>query len=386
MSKKTSWNSDSPYFPTENLIELHFHLDGSITAEIAKKLAELQHIKLPTEDDYELSELLSVSDDCQSLNEFLEKFDLPCSLLQTKEGITNAVYLVQENVRKQGVIYLEIRFAPQLLCKGGLTQEEVVVAALEGLEKSELHTNLILCLMRGDTKDESLLRANNETLRLAKKYLVPDKGIVAIDLAGAEALFKTEDFKVPFETAHAQSVPITIHAGEADGAESVRKAIEFGAARIGHGVRIFEDEKLLDLVVERKIPLEMAPSSNCLTKVIADMRNYPIKEFLRRGVKVTINTDDMAICRTNLQSEFRFIIEEYDLTDEEVLTIMLNSTDAAFTTEEVKASLKAKIIESYNKNCKYKSMYSNINKDNDLTVNNNQSFGQSIINAGNCKD
>ncbi|MCQ2590381.1 MAG: hypothetical protein MJ179_08150, partial [Treponema sp.] len=196
------------------MIDLHCHLDGSITLDIAKKLGELQNIELPAKSDEALLKKLSVPEDCESLNDFLQCFGLPLRLLQTKEGIAEAVRLVQENCKSQGLMYLEIRFAPQLHQIQGLTQEEVILSALEGLKQSDLHTNLILCLMRSDhNQDENL-----KTVKLAKKYLVKDEGVVAIDLAGAEGLFKTADFEKEFALASELGVPFTIHAGEADGA------------------------------------------------------------------------------------------------------------------------------------------------------------------------
>lgn len=321
------------------MIDLHCHLDGSITLDIAKKLGELQNIELPAKSDEALLKKLSVPEDCESLNDFLQCFGLPLRLLQTKEGIAEAVRLVQENCKSQGLMYLEIRFAPQLHQIQGLTQEEVILSALEGLKQSDLHTNLILCLMRSDhNQDENL-----ETVKLAKKYLVKDEGVVAIDLAGAEGLFKTADFEKEFALASELGVPFTIHAGEADGADSVWTALKFGAKRIGHGVRIAEDSELVKYVVEHKIPLEMCPNSNRQVKAVSDMTNYPLKDFLKAGVKVTINTDDMAICRTTLQNEFEYIEKMYGITEEEKKKLLLNAVDAAFCSDEYKDLLRNKI-------------------------------------------
>lgn len=321
------------------MIDLHCHLDGSITLDIAKKLGALQNIELPAKSDEALLKKLSVPEDCESLNDFLQCFGLPLRLLQTKEGIVEAVRLVQENCKSQGLMYLEIRFAPQLHQIQGLTQEEVILSALEGLKQSDLHTNLILCLMRSDhNQDENL-----ETVKLAKKYLVKDEGVVAIDLAGAEGLFKTADFEKEFALASEIGVPFTIHAGEADGADSVWTALKFGAKRIGHGVRIAEDSELVKYVVEHKIPFEMCPNSNRQTKAVDDMTKYPLKDFLKAGVKVTINTDDMAICRTTLQNEFEYIEKMYGITEEEKKKLLLNAVDAAFCSDEYKDLLRNKI-------------------------------------------
>lgn len=325
------------------MIDLHCHLDGSITLDIAKKLATLQNIELPAKNDDALLRKLSVPETCESLNDFLECFGLPLRLLQTKEGITEAVRLVQETCKAQGIVYLEIRFAPQLHCVNGLSQEQVILAALEGLKQSDLHTNLILCLMRSDhNQDENL-----ETVELAKKYLVKDEGVVALDLAGAEALFKTADFEKEFAAARAAGVPFTIHAGEADGPESVWAALKFGAKRIGHGVRIYEDPELIKYVVEHKIPLEMCPNSNRQTKAVADMSTYPLRKYMDAGVKVTINTDDMAICRTSLNHEFNYISELCGITEDEKKQLLLNAVDAAFCSENFKTILKNKLNDKY---------------------------------------
>ena len=323
------------------MIDLHCHLDGCITVEIAKKLGEIQNIILPAKNDEELLEKLSVPQNCRNLNDFLKCFELPCKLLQTKEAISLAIKLVQENCKKQGLIYLEIRFAPQKHCENGLSQEEVILAALEGLKQNDLHTNLILCLMRGSNNQKE----NLETIKLAKKYLVEDEGIVALDLAGAEAIFETSLFEQEFSLAKKWNIPFTIHAGEASGAESVKKALEFGAKRIGHGVRCFENPDVLNYIIKNEIPLEMCPTSNYQTKVIEDMTKYPLVDFIEKGVKVTINTDDMAICRTNLKNEFNYIEKMYKITKDDEKKLLLNAVDAAFCSKTYKNKMKS-IIEN----------------------------------------
>ncbi len=318
-------------------IELHLHLDGAVTVEIAKELSRLQQITLPTEDDAELERLLSVPPECTSLNEFLECFALPLSLMQTPEGLREAVRLVADNIRAQGVVYAEIRFAPQLHTERGMTQEDAVRAALEGLQKTDMKANLILCCMRGSGNEAQ----NEETVELARKYLVQDGGVVAIDLAGAEALFPTANYRDLFAGAKEYGIPFTIHAGEADGAESVRLAVEYGAARIGHGVRICEDPATRELVKRLGIPLEMCPTSNRQTHSVEDMADYPFMAYLQDGIKVTINTDDPGIEGTTLADEFRYMERTFGLTAEQERTILRNAVDAAFTTDEVKTQLKA---------------------------------------------
>jgi len=313
-------------------VDLHLHLDGAITVEIARKLAALQGIALPGE--AELPAALSVPADCRSLNDFLACFALPLTLLQTPEGLEEAVCLVAEHIRSQGVVYGEIRFAPQLHTQRGMTQEDAVLAALRGLRRSRLLGGLILCCMRGvDT-----LAANRETVELAKAYLVETGGVVALDLAGAEALYPTGDYRALFAAAGA--VPLTIHAGEAAGSDSVRAAIDMGARRIGHGVRCAGDEAVLALLGERGITLELCPTSNRQTRAVADMRRYPLGDFLDRGVRVTLNTDDMAISRTTLAAEFQYAKQLCSLTAAQERTLLSNAVEAAFTDAPTRVRLR----------------------------------------------
>ena len=324
-------------------IDLHAHLDGSVTVDIAKKLAALQNIALPADNDEELLTLLSVPDSCESLNDFLQCFDLPGRLMQTSEGLQNAVTLVLENMAQDGVIYAELRFAPQFHTLGGMTQEQAVQAAVAGLKNAPIPGNLILCCMRGEGNE----KANEETLALAKKYLVRDHGVTAMDLAGAEALFPTVNYLGLFEEAKEAGIPYTIHAGEADGPESVRTAIQTGTKRIGHGVRSMEDEAVMELIREKGITLEMCPTSNRQTHAILDMKQYPLVRFLESGIRVTVNTDDMGIERTCLSKEFDYLKREFGLTEEQQKQVVLNAADAAFASEETKKMLLEKILKVY---------------------------------------
>lgn len=317
------------------LIDLHLHLDGSISVDSAKELAKIQDITIP--DDEELVGLLSVSEDCKNLNEYLEKFDFPCSLLQTKKAISQAVYNLMEEMKEEGLIYAEIRFAPQKHTDKGLAQEEVIQAAIDGLKRSSLKAGLILCCMRGDDNNEE----NLETVSLASKYL--GNGVVAVDLAGAEALYPTADFENVFTLAKNLGVPYTIHAGEADGPESVWTALKFGAARIGHGVRSTEDIELIETLAKNNIILECCPTSNIQTCVFDSIEEYPIRSFLDAGVKFTINTDNISVSATSLRNEWEQVISTFELTDDEVKLILLNSVEAAFAEDEVKEELRSTI-------------------------------------------
>ncbi len=314
------------------MIDLHLHLDGAISMESARQLAQMQGIDIPESDD-DLRKLMRVSPTCKDLNEFLEKFAFPCSLIQTPEGLSTAVYNLCEELKQQGVIYAEIRFAPSKSCDKGMTQDDAVQAAIKGMEKSSLRAGLILCCMRGDSYD-----INAETIRVASKYL--GKGVCAADLAGAEALFKTADHADVFRLARELNVPFEIHAGEADGPSSVYSAIDFGAARIGHGVRSVEDPALVSLLAEKKIPLMVCPTSNVQTCIAPEISGLPIREFLDKGIVFTINTDDPSIEGTDLGTEWDRVIRSFNLTDAEIRQIMLNAVESAFCSEEIRAELR----------------------------------------------
>ena len=326
--------------PLHCMIDLHLHLDGSLSPAIVRRLAELQQIAIPSE-EREVKALLSVSEGCRDLNEYLEKFTFPCSLLQTEESIKEAFYLLSEELRAQGLIYAEIRFAPQKHCEKGMTQEQVVQAAIAGLRRSTLKTALIVCCMRGnDTID-----ANRETLRLAEEYY--GRGVAALDLAGAEALFPTEDYGDLFAHAREKNIPYTIHAGEADGSASVRAALRFGTKRIGHGVRATEDETLVRELAEEGVTLEMCPTSNLNTAIVPKLADWPIRKLMDAGVKVTVNTDNMSVSATNLKAEYQKVVDTFGFSSEVVKQLLMNAAEASFAPESVKQELRETIEKSF---------------------------------------
>ena len=310
-----------------NLVELHLHLDGALSIDNCKKIAKIQNIDILS--DSEISDIM-IAKNCHNLNEFLTKFKFPLSLLQTTEGIKNAVKNLGDELLAQGLIYAEIRFAPQLHLDKGLTQEDVVKAAIEGLNSTKLRSNLILCCMRGNNNHD----LNMETVNIAKEYL--GKGVCGIDLAGAEGLYPTKDYENIFKYANELGVPFTIHAGEASGADSVYDAIRFGAKRIGHGVRSVEDTNVIRLIKENNITLEICPTSNICTGVYDKISDIPIKEFLDRGINITINTDDPVICNTTLKDELNIVKSIFNLSYDDIIKLQLNAINASFASKEVK--------------------------------------------------
>lgn len=308
----------------KNGIDLHLHLDGSLSPSYIIRQAEKQRIGLPAWDEAELIEYMRAPKDCKNLNDYLEKFDLPCSVLQTEEALTDAVADLCQRLKLQGLSYAEIRFAPQLHLQKGLSQEQVVAAAIKGLiHDDDFEAKLILCCMRMAANEEE----NLETIRTAAKYL--GKGVVAADLAGAEGLFPTSSFEKVFAEAVKQQIPFTIHAGEAAGPESIWTALRFGARRIGHGIRCLEDEELVTYLREHQIPLEVCPTSNFQTRAVAG--DYPLREMLEKGLCVTLNTDNLTVSDTTLEEEFRVAREVLGLTEPETEKLKENSVKARFS-------------------------------------------------------
>lgn len=320
------------------MIDLHLHLDGSLPIRTVSKLAKIQRITLPESDDAQIKKLLSVNEKVQSLNDYLKCFDLPLSLLQSRESVELAVYELLEELAIQGLVYAEIRFAPQLHTKNGATQQEIIESAISGLVMAQnqfpIKSNLILCLMRGGSEE-----ANRETVLLAEKYL--GCGVCAIDLAGAEVLYKTAIYKELFSFARSLGVPFTIHAGEADTAQSVRDAVSFGARRIGHGVAAVDDGELLCEMREKNISIECCLKSNLQTKAVDELINHPIKRFLEFGINATINTDNMTVSDTTIKNEitlFKAVMPEVSPQ-----ALLDNAINSAFLSQDERAELKRRL-------------------------------------------
>ncbi len=320
------------------LIELHLHLDGSLSIKNARELAKLEGVELPAS-DAELKERLTVSPGCKDLNEYLTKFDLPGSLLQSAAALELGMFNLCNELVDLGLIYAEIKFAPQLHLQKGLTQEDAVQAAIRGMQKSNLKGSIILACMRSGEDNHA---ANFETVRLAKKYL--GKCVCATDLAGAEAPFPNENYAEEFKLARELGVPFTMHSGEARGAQSVGVALDYGASRIGHGVRSLEDPAVIKRLVENKITLEVCPKSNIDTCIFKDFNEVPIQKFRELGVLVALSSDDMAVSDTNIRLEYENIARAFNLSNKDIKELMLNGANAVFADEATKAELR-KLIE-----------------------------------------
>lgn len=323
------------------MIELHLHLDGSLNPRNIVTMAQMAGVELPCTDEEAIRTKMMVEPDCTNLGEYLEKFDLPLQLLQTAECMEYAVYALMKDLKEQGLCYAEIRYAPQLHLQKGLTQTEVVEATIRGRNKGiqdfGITANLILCCMRGDQNHAE----NLETIMVAEKFL--GKGVCAVDLAGNEAAYPTGTFADIFAVAKEKAIPTVIHAGEAAGPDSMWKALELGAVRIGHGIRATQDGELMDVLKEKKIYLEMCYSSNLQTKTVDRVEDYPLVRFVSDGIGVTLNSDNLTVSNTSLKREYRIVQKQFALSDDTLKAVAMNAADAAFLSPEEKAALKKQI-------------------------------------------
>ena len=301
----------------DKLIELHLHLDGSLRPETVWELAKEQNIKLPANTVDEVRDQMQVPEDCRTLEEYLTRFDLPLLVLQTREALERAAFELTEDLAKEGVTYAEIRFAPQLSIKGGMTQEQAVEAAIEGVKRGmeqypSIRVGLILCCMRGEDNEEW----NLQTVEAAKKYL--GDVVCAVDIAGAESLYPTDRFAPVFEKVREYGLPSTIHAGEAAGPESMKTALAFGAKRIGHGVAAVEDPEMVRRLIEEQITLEVCVTSNYQTKVVPSIEAHPIRRLFNAGVRVTVNSDNRTVSNTNVRKELDILRNVFGFKEQEI--------------------------------------------------------------------
>lgn len=310
-------------------VELHIHLDGSVEVDTISELSG----KNPAE----LYPLLVAPDKCENLSEYLTKFDLPCSFMQTKEDIKRIASDIVKYFESQNVIYGEVRFAPSWHIKKGLTKGEVIEALYEGLNSSDkVKTNLIVCLHRNVSMED-----NWDTLEVVKNYI--GSKVCAVDLAGAEDMYPIQEFLPLFEKCNEFNIPYTIHAGENGPYSEVLKAINVGARRIGHGIHSIDDEETLKVLKETNTLLEICPTSNVQTNSIGEYRDHPIKRFYDNGINICINTDNKTISRVTLNDEYIKLADTFGFTIDDFKQMNRNAINSSFLSDEEKDELLKQI-------------------------------------------
>lgn len=324
-------------------IELHCHLDGSVRPETIIELAKIEGIKLPSYDIETIKNIMIAPMECTSLNEYLEKFEIPVAIMQSKENLKRITYELMEDSAKENIKYIEIRFAPLLHTNKGLSSEEIIQSVLEGIKEGEknydIKGNLILSFLR-----HMPVETIYEVIEAGKKYL--GDGVVAIDLCASEDKGFCEKFIQPFLLGKEYGYKVTIHAGETGIGENVLDAVQMlGAERIGHGIHIKNCKEAYDIVKEKNIVLEMCPTSNVQTKAVDSFEVHPILDFHKDGIKVTINTDNRTVSNTTLTKEYHVIKDNFNIDLDIYKNIYFNSVNAAFIDCQTKENLKNLLTE-----------------------------------------
>ena len=324
----------NPHYP---LTDLHRHLDGNIRPSTIWQLAEEFSIPLKHQSLEELIFAAQIQGKTSNLLAFLRKMELGVSVLASEQACYRVAYENIEDAKRVGLTYAELRFSPVFMAQAhNLPIEQVVDAVVAGCKAGSkeycVPVNLIGILSRSygeascHQELQALLRAKDD--------------IVALDLAGDEKGFPAVRFKQHFKLARDVGWNITVHAGEADGPQSIWQAInELGATRIGHGVAAQEDTKLMDFMVNNDISIECCLTSNFQTGACTDIARHPIKTFIEKGIVVSLNTDDPGVSGIEIGDEYKLAREVVGLSTEQLEQIQLNGVEVAFVGDSVKREL-----------------------------------------------
>lgn len=307
--------------------DLHCHLDGSVRAETMLDLAREYGQTMPVDDPDALREHMVVKD-AHNLEEYLERFTITLSVMQRAEAIERIAYELAADAARDGVRYLEARYAPVLNIREGLSLDEAVEAAARGLARAErdhhIVARIIVCGLRHLEPEVSLRLAQLAVAHRAR-------GVVGFDLAGGERGHPASAHAEAFAYARQHDLAVTVHAGEGDGADSVRQAVHLcGAHRLGHATRLIEDESLTRYVNDRRIALEVCLTSNVQTHATESFDAHPVRQYFDRGMNVVLNTDNRLMSGTTLTDEYLLAARHHSFTFEELAAIALNGFASAF--------------------------------------------------------
>lgn len=323
--------------------ELHCHLDGSISLEVIRQLAEMANITVPVSDK-ELKQLVVAPENAESLMDYLKTFDFVRPLLQTKEALHLAAYDVARQAAQENVIYTEIRFAPELSMDEGLSASETVEAVLAGLKQAEeefgIVAKVLVCGMKQSPK---------EVTRDIFEHVVElaEKGLVGFDFAGNELDFPPAQLADLIKETQALGLPMTFHAGECGCAHYIADSIALDIKRIGHSTAIYNQPELIQEFIEKGVTAELCLTSNLQTKAAKSLDEFPFLALKNAGAKITINTDNRTVSDTNLTKEYALFVKHFGVSVADFLAFNKNAIQASFTNEAQKAELLSKIDNLY---------------------------------------
>ncbi len=307
--------------------ELHVHLDGSLRPSTMLALAAERGVAMPVDEATALGDWMLV-DEARNLEEYLARFETSLAVMQDAAALERIAHELVIDSAEDGVRYVEVRYCPALNVHGGLALDDVLSSVQRGLARGEKETGTvartIVCALRSFGFAHAMQMAE---LAVAHR----SRGVVAFDLAGGEAGNPARDFAPAFAHARAHDLAVTVHAGEGDGADSIREAVHLcGADRIGHGTRLREDPALLNYVRDRRIPLEVCPTSNVQTRVAATFAEHPLRAYFDADVVVTVNTDNRLMSGVSLTEEYRRCAEHLGFSLAELGALSLAAFEHAF--------------------------------------------------------
>ena len=319
-------------------VELHLHLDCSLSYEVVKKID-------PTVTEADYNENFIAPDKCTDLADFLTRAVKGIALMQTKEQLQLVVHDLFKQLAADNILYAEIRFAPLQHLEKGLTPFEVVAATEEAtaaaVQATGIEARIILCTLRHYSAEQSMA-----TVQLAAQF----KGtyVVGFDIAADEAGFPVDNHIAAFQYAKQKDIYCTAHAGEAKGAASVWETLEyFGPSRIGHGVRSYEGKNLVAHLCKNNIHLELCPTSNVQINIYDTYKDHPIDGLYKAGVSLNVNTDTRTITNITLNKEYEKLQTTFGWTIKDFYNCNINALNAAFIPEELKNMLKEKLFKAY---------------------------------------
>lgn len=320
--------------------ELHCHLDGSVRPTTLLDLGREYGVPMPETSADALAHHMYVRD-ARHLEDYLTRFDVTLGVMQSERALERISFELGEDAAADGVRYIEVRFAPVLNQRWGMSLEEAVEASLRGLARAQaahgIVGRIIVCGLRHLSPDVSL-----ELARLAVAF--QGKGVVGFDLAGGEAGHPASAHRAAFLHAREHGMFCTCHAGEGAGPESVADAVHVcGAQRIGHGTRLIEDPRLTDELAKNGIAIEACLTSNVQTHAAKDYESHPLRAYFERGMRVTLNTDNRLMSGTTLIAEYAHAAKELEFSLDELCTLARNGFESAFLPDDERRALLARV-------------------------------------------
>ena len=331
--------------------DLHRHLEGSLRLSTLVDIAREHGVDLPSYNIEDLRPYVQITDDPADFHRFLEKFRLLRRFYKTPEAVARVAYEAVADAADDNVRYLELRFNPAALARTqGFSFEEVTDWVIDAVDQAQRDYPITVRLITTIVRHEGVDNARQIVeVAMARR----DRGIGGVDLAGDEVNFDAEPFVPVFHRARAAGLGITIHAGEAGGAENVRQAVEdIGATRIGHGVRSIENSNVVRLLRDKNVTLEVCPTSNLQTGVMHNFSHHPLRDLYMLGVPVTLNTDDPSVSDTTLTDEYLVALMAMGIKMAHLRRMNIYALRAAFLPDDQRHELEMKVVEEFDEKAK----------------------------------